>query len=358
MAAHRKRKQRRLTGPTGRTAATLALAGAATATASGAPAHAEPRLTPAQVKAEVEGLYEQAEAATERYNGAKEKAAEARASLTELRDEATRRTDRLNASRNALGSIATAQYRTGGLDPAVQLALSSRPDDFLERAGLAERAGARQATMVAGIRKELAAIAQLRSRADDRLEELGARQSELARHKSAIKGKLDSAQRLLDRLAPAQRALYGENGRDGRDGRDGENSQNGLYGPGETARSRVRAPGSRAAAAVAFAYGALGKPYVWGATGPGSFDCSGLTQAAWRAAGVSLPRTTYTQINAGQRVTRDRLAPGDLVFFFSGVSHVGIYVGGGQMIHAPRPGSAVRLAPIDQMPFAGATRPA
>ncbi|MYZ38215.1 MULTISPECIES: C40 family peptidase, partial [unclassified Streptomyces] len=329
----------------------------ATATASGAPAHAEPRLTPAQVKAEVEGLYEQAEAATERYNGAKEKGAEARASLTELRDEATRRTDRLNASRNALGSIATAQYRTGGLDPAVQLALSSRPDDFLERAGLAERAGARQATMVAGIRKELAAIAQLRSRADDRLEELGSRQSELARHKSAIKGKLDSAQRLLDRLAPAQRALYGENGRDGE---SSKNSQNGLYGPGEAARSAagVGAPGSRAAAAVAFAYGALGKPYVWGATGPGSFDCSGLTQAAWRAAGVSLPRTTYTQINAGQRVTRDRLAPGDLVFFFSGVSHVGIYVGGGQMIHAPRPGSAVRLAPIDQMPFAGATRPA
>ncbi|WP_066944858.1 NlpC/P60 family protein [Streptomyces lushanensis] len=362
MAAHRKRKQRRLTGPTGRTAATLALAGAATAAASGAPAHTEPRLTAAQVKAEVDSLYEQAEAATERYNGAKEKADQARASLTELRDEAARRTDRLNASRNALGSIATAQYRTGGLGPAVQLALSSEPDDFLERAGLAERAGARQATMVAGIRKELAAIAQLRSRADDRLAELGARRSELARHTSAIKGKLDSAQRLLDRLTPAQRARYGENGQAGQDGQGGDDGQGGqgggLYGPGAAPGSAVGASGSRAAAAVAFAYGALGKPYVWGASGPGAFDCSGLTQSAWRAAGVSLPRTTYTQINAGQRVTRDRLAPGDLVFFFSGVSHVGIYVGGGQMIHAPRPGSAVRLAPIDQMPFAGAARPA
>ncbi|WP_405985073.1 NlpC/P60 family protein [Streptomyces sp. NBC_00872] len=346
MAAHRKRKQRRLTGPAGRTALTLALAGAATATASGAPAHAEPQLTPAQVKAEIDSLYEQAEVATERYNGAKEKADEARASLARLRDEATRRTDRLNVSRNALGSIATAQYRTGGLDPAVQLALSSRPDDFLERAGLAERAGARQAAMAAGIRKELAAIAQLRSRADGRLDELGARRSELARHKSTIEAKLDSARRLLDRLDPAQRTGYGEDG------------ETGLYGPGGAAGSAVGAMDSRAAAAVAFAYGAIGKPYVWGATGPGSFDCSGLTQAAWRAAGVSLPRTTYTQINAGQRVTRDRLAPGDLVFFFSGVSHVGIYVGGGQMIHAPRPGSAVRLAPIDQMPFAGAARPA
>ena len=72
---------------------------------------------------------------------------------------------------------------------------------------------------------------------------------------------------------------------------------------------------------------------------------------------MQLPRTTYTQINAGRRVSRDQLVPGDLVFFFSGISHVGVYIGDGQMIHAPRPGSAVRVAPIDQMPFAGAARP-
>ncbi|WP_344336442.1 C40 family peptidase, partial [Streptomyces globosus] len=118
------------------------------------------------------------------------------------------------------------------------------------------------------------------------------------------------------------------------------------------------ADGSRAARAVAVAYGAVGKPYVWGATGPGAYDCSGLTQAAWRAAGVSLPRTTYTQINAGRRVSRGELAPGDLVFFYSGVTHVGLYIGNGQMIHAPRPGSTVRVAPIDSMPWAGASRPA
>jgi cell wall-associated NlpC family hydrolase len=109
---------------------------------------------------------------------------------------------------------------------------------------------------------------------------------------------------------------------------------------------------------VSFAYGALGLPYVWGATGPSSYDCSGLTQAAWRSAGVSLPRTTYTQINAGTRVSRSQLQPGDLVFFYSGVSHVGLYIGNGQMIHAAHPGAPVRIAPIDEMPFAGATRPA
>ncbi|QRX93852.1 C40 family peptidase [Streptomyces sp. A1-5] len=118
------------------------------------------------------------------------------------------------------------------------------------------------------------------------------------------------------------------------------------------------APGNRAARAVAFAHGALGKPYAWGATGPAAYDCSGLTLAAWRAGGVALPRTTYTQITSGTRVDWPQLAPGDLVFFYSGISHVGLYIGGGEMIHAPHPGTPVEIAPLDRLPFAGATRPA
>ncbi|MER7204207.1 C40 family peptidase [Streptomyces sp. NPDC000188] len=95
---------------------------------------------------------------------------------------------------------------------------------------------------------------------------------------------------------------------------------------------------------------------MWGATGPNAFDCSGLTQAAYRSAGISLPRTTYSQINAGPRIPRSQLQPGDLVFFYSGISHVGLYIGNGKMIHAPNPSAPVRIAPIDEMPFAGATR--
>ncbi|MFI1199056.1 NlpC/P60 family protein [Streptomyces sp. NPDC020883] len=118
------------------------------------------------------------------------------------------------------------------------------------------------------------------------------------------------------------------------------------------------APVDRAARAVAFAHAALGRPYAWGATGPAAYDCSGLTLAAWKAAGVTLPRTTYTQITSGTRVAWPHLAPGDLVFFYSGISHVGLYIGGGEMIHAPHPGAPVQIAPLDQLPFAGATRPA
>ncbi|WP_338315553.1 C40 family peptidase, partial [Streptomyces bohaiensis] len=122
------------------------------------------------------------------------------------------------------------------------------------------------------------------------------------------------------------------------------------------------APGSdysaKAATVLAFAERELGKPYVWGGTGPSGWDCSGLTQAAWRAAGVELPRVTYDQVNVGTRVSQSELLPGDLIFFYPGVTHVGIYVGDGQMIHAPRPGDVVKVEAIRVMPFHSAVRPA
>ncbi|MER6994580.1 NlpC/P60 family protein [Streptomyces sp. NPDC000410] len=351
MAAHRKPKQRTLTGPAARTALTLALAGAATATAFDGSGHAEPRPTPGQLKAKADKLYQEAEEATEKYNGAKEAVDQSRESLDELRDEAARRTQRLNAARNGLGSLATAQYRSGGIDPAMQLALTSDPVRYLAGAELADRIGERQAATIAGIQRQQRELAQVRAEAGERLTALTTRRAELARHRTTVREKLAAAEAYLARLTAEQRAAY-----QATDGtpvpRADRDSTRGTPAPGAPAP----APNSRAAQAIAYAYGALGKPYVWGATGPSAYDCSGLTQAAWRSAGVSLPRTTYTQINAGRSVPRSQLAPGDLVFFYSGISHVGLYIGGGQMIHAPRPGAPVRVAPMDQMPFAGATR--
>ncbi|MFI8880565.1 C40 family peptidase [Streptomyces sp. NPDC055243] len=345
MAAHRKPRQRSLSGHTARTAATIALAGAATATAFDGTGHADPRLSPAEVKSKVDALYREAEIATEKYNGAKEKAEGAEKSLRELRDEAARKTEKLNSAREGLGSIAAAQYRSGGIDPAVQLALSSDPDQYLERAALADRADSRQAATVAGVRKQLQEVDQLHTEADGTLAHLKSRQAELKKHKKTVNGKLDAAKRLLSQLTGDQRAeLAGEDRASRTAGRDG------ISG------TPAKAPNARASAAVSYAHKALGSPYVWGATGPNAFDCSGLTQAAYRSAGVDLPRTTYAQIAAGERVPRSQLQPGDLVFFYQGISHVGLYVGNGQMIHAPNPSAPVRLAPISQMPFAGATR--
>ncbi|MFT4164639.1 MAG: NlpC/P60 family protein [Microlunatus sp.] len=114
----------------------------------------------------------------------------------------------------------------------------------------------------------------------------------------------------------------------------------------------------RGQTALDFAREQLGEPYVFGATGPDRWDCSGLTQAAWRAAGVSIPRTTYTQVKIGTRIARADLQPGDLVFFYgSRPSHVGLYAGDGLIIHAPRPGKTVSYSKISSMPYAGAVRP-
>ncbi|MFF8969632.1 NlpC/P60 family protein [Streptomyces sp. NPDC014995] len=356
MAAHRKPRQRSLGGHTVRTAATIALAGAAGAAAFDGTGHAEPNPTPAQVKAKVDRLYQEAEAATEKYNGAQEKATAAEQRLKALQDEAARKEARLNSARGRLGSIAAAQYRSGGLDPAMQLALSDDPDQYLDGAAFAERAGDRQSATVARVRGQLGEIERLRGAARVELTALKTRQAELKRHKKTITGKLAAARRLLSQLTAQERARLqgGASGTTGtRASRTSTAARDSLQAPGS---ATTAAPHARAAAAVSYAYSKLGSPYVWGATGPNAFDCSGLVLAAYRSAGVSLPRTTYAQIDAGRRVSRSELLPGDLVFFYSGITHVGIYVGDGKMVHAPNPSAPVRVAPLDEMPYAGATR--
>ncbi|QKW08689.1 C40 family peptidase [Streptomyces sp. NA04227] len=346
---HRKPGRRPLGGKAAARAATaLALTGAATAGVLGQSAAAAPSGDPDRVQARVESLYREAEAAADKYHGAKEQAKEARKALDRLQDEAARRTQRLNSARTALGSVAKDQYREGTLGPVARLALSEDPAHWLRGAELAERAGDRQSATLAEARGELRELDRLRDESARLAGRLTTRERDLARNKRTVQGKLREARHLLARLTADERARLRE--KEQRASRDAERSAP-VAAPVAQAL-----PGSRAAAAIAYAYRALGKPYVWGATGPSSYDCSGLTLAAYRAAGVSLPRTSYSQINAGQRVSRGQLRPGDLVFFYSGVSHVGLYIGDGKMIHAPKPGAPVRVAPIDQMPFAGAAR--
>jgi peptidoglycan DL-endopeptidase CwlO len=131
--------------------------------------------------------------------------------------------------------------------------------------------------------------------------------------------------------------------------------------PGPAEASNVGAPSARAGRAVAFALAQRGKPYRWGAEGPQAFDCSGLTFAAYRAAGISIPRTATGQLaGAGPRLARSRLRPGDLVFFAtSGPTrrHVGLYLGRGRMVEAPNARSVVRVSSIDRPGYLGAVRP-
>ncbi|WP_244419220.1 NlpC/P60 family protein [Streptomyces hygroscopicus] len=373
VASHRKPRQHPLAALTGgsrsartaRTAATLALAGAATAAGLDGTGQAAPQPTPAQVKNRVDALYQEAEVATQSYNGAKEAAERAREELSRLQDEAARRTDKLNAARSELGTMAASQYRSGGIDPTVRLLLSADPQRYLDGAAVLQRTGSHQATAVAGYARRLGSVRQIQRRAEDTAERLADTEAALKKHRVTVVHKLGAAEQLLSRLTAEQRQRMA--GRGGAHHGAGEGRADRGTGRGDSVRAdagpeaaaaAARAADPRAARAVAFAYAALGKPYVWGATGPSGFDCSGLTQAAWKAGGVALPRTTYTQISSGPRIDRSQLTPGDLVFFYSGISHVGLYVGDGKMIHAPHPGAPVRIAPIDQMPFAAATRPA
>lgn len=225
------------------------------------------------------------------------------------------------------------------------LLLAADPQRYLDGATVLERTGSHQATAVAGWARRLGSVRRLGSHPTAAPEPApkataGAQRTPAPATTTARAPKPAAApERALEPTAAAARA------------------RTPAAAPRIAFVPPAPAPDGRAALAVAFAHGALGKPYAWGATGPTAYDCSGLTLAAWRAGGVTLPRTTYTQITSGARVDWPQLIPGDLVFFYSGISHVGLYIGGGKMIHAQHPGTPVQIAPIDRMPFAGATRP-
>lgn len=192
-----------------------------------------------------------------------------------------------------------------------------------------------------------------------------------------MQGKLAEARQLLSRLTAQEKARMAElerrkeaaakrkaeeearkqQERERQRQHDGGGTSGGQTGGGADDGSTGGSSSAKAEKALAFARAQTGKPYVWGATGPSSYDCSGLTQAAWKAAGVDLPRTTWDQVKVGQRIATKDLKPGDLVFFYDDISHVGMYIGGGKMIHAPHPGANVREESIYYMPIYGSVRP-
>ncbi|MEU6704553.1 NlpC/P60 family protein [Streptomyces wuyuanensis] len=323
---------------------TLLSAAAATAAAAlgTAPAGADPAGGPAATRAQVDRLYEQAEKATEQYNEAGERADELREQVALAQDRAARGQEDINRMRDTLGSVAGAQYRSGGVDPALALLLSGDPDTYLERAAVLDRLGDREATVLSDLRRAQRRLGQERSEAAGKLSELERTRSALARHKRTVEAKLATAERLLASLPASERAAYDRASRSGR-----IPDLAGGAGPSS----------ARAAAAVAAAQSAVGRPYVWGANGPSGFDCSGLTQWSYAQAGVGLPRTSQAQRYAGQQVPLSQARPGDLVTYRSDASHVAMYVGNGQVVHAPYPGAAVRYDPVGMMPIASVTRP-
>ena len=321
----------------------LCVLSAAGAALGAVPAHAAP---PRDSRAEVDRLYQEAERATQAYDKAAERAGALRREVRDAQDHIARQQDRINALRDKLGSLAGAQYRSGGIDPAVALFFSENPEEYLDKAAALDRIGAQQAGQLKELRSAMRELAQERAEAGGKLAELERNRKAVAAHKRTVEGKLAKARRLLNAMPARERAAYDRASRSSR-----------ADLPELPDLTGAAAPDARAAAALAAARSALGRPYVWGANGPAGFDCSGLMQWSYAHAGIQLPRTSQEQRFAGRQVPLSQAQPGDLVVYRSDASHVAMYAGHGQVIHAPYPGAAVRYDPVGMMPVSSVTRP-
>ncbi|MET8010724.1 NlpC/P60 family protein [Streptomyces sp. NPDC005271] len=296
----------------------------------------------------IDTLYAQAERATERYNAARTRAHDLRHQVERLQDRVARGQERVNRMRVALGALAGGQYRTGGFDPGIALLLSEDPAHYLDKAATLERITSRQAGRLRVLKSAQRTLRQERAEAAAKLVKLEHSRKAVARHKRAVQRKLATARRLVGAVPQGERDPYARASRDGR----------GPHGvPGGVPGAPDLPPSSGwAAAAFGAARAAVGLPYAWGQAGPTAFDCSGLTQWAYARAGVAIARTSQEQAHAGQPVPLSQARPGDLVVYRSDASHVAMYAGNGQVIHAPYPGARVRYDPVGMMPISSITR--
>ncbi|WBO66831.1 C40 family peptidase [Streptomyces camelliae] len=338
MASHRRPKQQSRARVT---VLTTAAAAAVVLSANAANAAPSQKLSKDQVKAKVDDLYSQAEQATEKFDGAQAKQQKLQKEISTIQDNVARGQQDLNKLRDSLGSLATSQYRTGGIDPSVQLFLSSNPDDFLDKASTLDQLSAQQVDALKKIQDKQRELAQERAEAQAKLKDLSATRAQLAQNKKDVQGKLADAQKLLNTLTAKEKAdLAAQQARADRSSSSRVDLGNSTPASG------------RAGAAFAAAQSVIGSPYVYGASGPSSFDCSGLTSWAYAQAGVSIPRTSQEQATIGTRINSiNDLQVGDLVFFYGDIHHVGLYAGNGQVLHAPHTGAVVRYEAISDMPF-------
>lgn len=261
----------------------------------------------------------------EELEGVEERHADLETMLAPLQEQA-------DASADELGDVAAALYR-GGPSTTMSPMLTGSTDTLASRLSMLEYLGGDRAAQLG---EASAAAAELEAE-EQYIEELTEEYAQLQTEKADAEDEIDDA---MTRLETARGEAVAAGWQDDPD----------LTAPAAPA-------GDDGAAAVAFVHDQLGAPYQWGGTGPG-FDCSGLTSMAWSQAGVSLPHSAAGQYNATTRIGGDQLQPGDLVFYYDDIRHVGMYVGDGKIIHAPTAGQTVQVAAVDESPVHGYGRPA
>ncbi len=298
-------------------------------------AQAEPEIS--DVQARVDRLYHEAEQASERYNDAKIELDALQRDLDSLRADQERQDAELGDVREQVQDSLLRQFEGQGISAVGEVFVSDDPGAFLSQLSTMSTYDNYQDALLDDYATEVKALDIRQSATNTRLSQVAATEEKLKAEKATIDDNLAEAEGLLEDLKEEERAA--------------------ILSRGSTAvPSDVPASG-RAAAAVAYAMAQVGDSYVYGAAGPSAFDCSGLTMMAWAQSGVALPHSSSMQYSSGSRVSSSDLQPGDLVFYYSPISHVGMYIGNGMIVHAANPSSGVEVSELYSMPYVGAVRP-
>ena len=306
--------------------------------------------TLAEVQARVRQLEEEATTAAEGAQEAKVKLASLNRTLAGIQAKKEVQSQSVSALSNSLSAIAIEQYKTGGLSQSLELLFSSNPALYLSAAGSLEAITRKKSVE---LRKFQAAKQRLTATSltvNDKLALVQAAQKRLAAQSARAISKLAEAESLLSKLKKEDRERLA---------RLAEQEEDADQASSLAAAKALSGVSGRSGKALQFALKQIGDKYVFGADGMTYWDCSGLTMRAFQTAGVSLPHSSRAQYGYGKSIKRSDLKPGDLVFFGRPISHVGIYLGGGKMVHAPRSGSRVKVASASSLgrkPYIGARR--
>ena len=289
-------------------------------------AHAEP--TAAELEAQMDQQWRVLEPIIEEYNGVVEDLKQLRAKADALQTQLQPLSQQVDAVMGNVRQIAVSAYKGGRMSALNALLGSHSSTEMADQLARLEAVARNQRRQVSGVAETRDKYADEKKALDELIAKQAAHEAELAAKKKDIEAKIADLQKL-------QRQAYGGGGGVGGDLKPAD-----CPGP--------PAPNAAAMTAVRTACAQIGKPYVWGAVGPNSFDCSGLTQFAWKAAGKSLTHYTVAQLKETTRISKSELQPGDLIFFYSATnpSHMGLYVGNGWMVHASRAGVPVKMKDV------------
>jgi cell wall-associated NlpC family hydrolase len=312
------------------------------------PAQADPDIK--DVKVRVDRLYHEAEAAQERLHDAKLDLSDLRSDLNGLKADQARQDERLGAVRDQVSDAVVRQLEGEGISTVGQIVVSDDPGAFLDSLSTMSSFNDLQASLLSDYDTELEALEIRREATASRTKEIAELTDQLSVEKDTVDDKLAEAKDLLADLEADERERVLAS--------RGTTTRAPAAATSATTSATTSVPASgRAAAAVQYAMAQVGDAYVYGAMGENAFDCSGLTMRAWAQAGVSLPHSSSAQFSSGPRIATSDLQPGDLVFYYSPISHVGMYIGNGMIVHAANPGTGVAVSGLYSMPFVGAVRP-